>query len=416
MYKQYFKQALNLIKQNKLLSVISILGTALAIAMIMVIAIIFQLRNADYTPEVNRSRVLYVWFGESWSKSRNEMVSTNNLHSLPFIKECLYPLKSAEAVTAMADDNSPLSVAGSKERIPGEILFVDVNFWKLFDYEFLAGRPFSDADFQSGTKQAVLREEIARKLFRTTDVVGKVFYIKGSPYTVCGVVGDMSKWASSAYADVFVPYTSQGEWWSGIEQTTGPFRCLILAESPNSFENIQREVALGVERFNQHQKDYDVGLREQPYTHFQQLFFTWDMEKPHVTENVARYTVILLLLLLVPAINLSGITLSRMQRRMEEIGVRRSFGATRRQIVGQVLSENLVLTLLGGLLGIVLSYVSIFLMRDWLLNGDKSISLEMVASPVIFVLAFIFCLILNLLSAGIPAWRVAKKNITDALQ
>ena len=68
-----------------------------------------------------------------------------------------------------------------------------------------------------------------------------------------------------------------------------------------------------------------------------------------------RYGIILFILLLVPALNLSGITLSRMRRRMAELGVRRAFGATQGTILWQVLSENMVLTLLGGLLGLAMS-------------------------------------------------------------
>lgn len=416
MIKQYIQQALYQLKENKLISGISIAGTALAIAMIMVITIIFQIKNADYRPEVNRSRTLYVQFAESYTKADHKNVSNNFFLSLPFIKKVLYPLKGVEAVTAIATDYNPLSITGSKERVAGEISYVDTDYWKLFDFDFLSGRSFTEVDFQSGIKQAVLREEIARKLFHTTDIVGKEFQIKGVSYTVCGVVRDFSKWASHAYSDVYVPYTSKvGEWWTGDEQASGPFTCLILTSGEGSFDAVNRQVTVNTERFNQNQKEMVIGLRGQPYTHFQQLFFTWDLEKPHVAENVARYTLVLLLLLLVPAINLSGITLSRMQKRMGEIGVRRAFGATRRQIVGQILNENLVMTLLGGLLGIAFSYASIFFMSDWLLEGDQSISLQMVASPIIFILAFVFCLVLNLLSAGIPAWRAASKNIVDAL-
>lgn len=101
---------------------------------------------------------------------------------------------------------------------------------------------------------------------------------------------------------------------------------------------------------------------------------------------------------------------------MQEIGIRRSFGASKWQIVSQVLNENLLFTLMGGILGILFSYLSIYLMNDWLLDSDPYISAEMVASPTIFILAFLFCLILNLLSAGIPAWLIAKKDITDILR
>lgn len=417
MIKQYLQQAFYQLKENKLISGISIVGTALAICMIMVITIIFQIKNADYKPEVNRSRTLYVQFGESYTKDKHENVSMNNTLSLPYYKDAIATLTGVEAVTAMTTSYNPLSIIGSADRVAGSIKHVDMGFWKIFDFDFLSGHPFTESDFQSGMKQAVLREEAARKLFHTTDVVGKEFQIRGVTYTVCGVIRDFSKWANKAYADAYVPYTSKaGEWWAGNGQTSGPFSALILTKGADSFDEVSRQINVNTERFNQNQSEYVVGIREQPYTHFQQLFFTWDLEKPHVAENVLRYTVILLLLLLVPAINLSGIMLSRMQKRMEEIGVRRAFGATRWQIVGQILNENLVMTLLGGILGMVFSYIAIFVMGDWLLNGDKSISLQMVASPIVFVLAFLFCLALNLLSAGIPAWRVASKNITDAIK
>lgn len=316
----------------------------------------------------------------------------------------------------MTSNNVPLSLPSGSEHIPGLVKYTDTSFNDFFDFRYLAGNMFSEADFRSGMKKAVVREEIARELFHTNDVIGREIYIDGIPFSICGVIEDFSKLASYAFADVYVPYTFREKWWSSAEQTQGSFGCMIKAESRDDFEKIRGEVKLAVERFNQHQSEIIIGLREQPYTHFQQLFFVWDMDLPHVSENIMKYSVILLVLLLVPAINLSGLTLSRMQRRVEEIGVRKAFGATRRQLVNQVLTENLLLSLLGGIVGLFLSYISLFLMRDWLLGSDKLVFLEMIASPLIFLLAFLFCLLLNLLSAGIPAWNAARKNITDALK
>ncbi|GCB37273.1 ABC transporter permease [Bacteroides faecalis] len=414
MIKQYLKQVIYQLKENKLISCISIAGTAFTIAMIMVMVILFQIKNANYRPEVNRNRTMYVQFGETFGKADNKRFSTNFNLTLPFIKECLYSLKSAEVVTAMTSNTSPFSVPGSNEFISGRVKYIDTAFWKMFDFEFLAGKPFTEADFQSGIKQVVIREKIAQKLFHTTEVVGKSIHVQGIPYTICGVVRNYSKWASFAHADMFIPYTVVEGWQNYRLQ--GPFICLILAPNKDAFDAIRRETDANVERFNEQQSELIIGIRKQPYSHFQQRFFTWGLDLPHVAENVRRYVIILLVLLLIPAINLSSLTLSRMQKRMQEIGIRRSFGATRKQIVSQVLSENLIITLLGGLLGLLLSYLGIYLMHDWLLDGDPYISPEMVASPVVFVLAFLFCLILNLLSASIPAWRVARKNITDALR
>ena len=100
MMKHYFKQAIQLLKENKLLSVISILGTALAICMIMVIVILYIVNTAGFKPEVNRGRSYYFNSVMSEGKEDGRRISYGNI-GLPFIHECCYPLKSAELVTAV---------------------------------------------------------------------------------------------------------------------------------------------------------------------------------------------------------------------------------------------------------------------------------------------------------------------------
>ena len=70
---------------------------------------------------------------------------------------------------------------------------------------------------------------------------------------------------------------------------------------------------------------------------------------------------VIAILLLVPAINLSSMTLSRMRRRMAEIGVRKAFGATGGELIRQIFFENLLLTLFAGVLGLALSYAPLLL-------------------------------------------------------
>ena len=97
MIKQYIKQALRMIGENKLLSVISILGTALAICMIMVIVIVWQMRTANYSPEDYRDRMMYV---SDTRASYKENESYNDCYFLAsrVVKDCFYPLRSAEKV------------------------------------------------------------------------------------------------------------------------------------------------------------------------------------------------------------------------------------------------------------------------------------------------------------------------------
>ena len=73
--------------------------------------------------------------------------------------------------------------------------------------------------------------------------------------------------------------------------------------------------------------------------------------------------------------------------------------------------------LLGGLLGLAMSYGAMLLLRDWLLVtslGKTGLSTGMFNGAV-FIAAFLFCLVLNLFSAGLPAWRMSRLNITDSI-
>jgi putative ABC transport system permease protein len=164
-------------------------------------------------------------------------------------------------------------------------------------------------------------------------------------------------------------------------------------------------------------------LRGQPDTQFVQLTRKWANNDAKVKETVIQYSIVLTLLLLVPAINLSGMTHSRMKKRMSEIGVRKAFGANRKELLEQVLYENFIYTILGGIFGLILSYISVVFLKTWLLNnlmdgylsGSSSLNVAMLFQPSIFLYAFIFCLLLNMMSAGIPAWKASRTKIVNAL-
>ena len=109
------------------------------------------------------------------------------------------------------------------------------------------------------------------------------------------------------------------------------------------------------------------------YTQTRPKSYTYTMEMEKYWQNaldcdsettpydaIGKYLYILLAFLFIPALNLSGMISSRMKGRMVEIGVRRAYGATGRQILAQVLCENMLLTLLGAVAGFLLSYVVVY--------------------------------------------------------
>ena len=91
---QYIKQSWRLLRQNRLAALLSILGTALAICMIMVFVILFIANTAAFKPESYRADTYYVTHVKIEGKTDGRRIAMTGL-GLPFIKECFYPLQSA---------------------------------------------------------------------------------------------------------------------------------------------------------------------------------------------------------------------------------------------------------------------------------------------------------------------------------
>lgn len=424
MYRMYFKQALQLMKENPFFSVISILGTAVAIALIMVIVIIYQLQTANYKPEVNRERMLYI---TSTCSTRPHHKSTSPA-SILLAKECFYPLQTPETVTAVSLLNERLVTSADRtKRMKCNLRSTDAYFWQVFSFDFLCGKPFVQTDVTSGISRAVITEQVARKIFGSVDVEGKEIEIGRRLYRIAGVVKDVSPIARDSYAHVWVPYPAEE-----LRKTKdeckddtfgGEYTICLLARSASDFDKIKEEVVQSVKQFNSTLQESEVSIYSQPDNLFAHNHRIWDSIDIDVQKIITQYLIALLVLLMVPALNLSGLTSSRMKKRMGELGVRKAFGATRGTLIGQIVTENLLLTLIGGVMGLVFSYIGVVLLKEWFFTAwntyDAGTEIEVSAaallSPAIFASALVFCLVLNLLSALIPAWRAASNNIVSSL-
>ena len=400
MIKLYFKQAFYLLRENKLLSSISIIGTALAIAMIMVIVITLRATIAPFAPESHRDRMLIFRYAGLQNKSNINWQSNG-----PIAYNTAKPAGEMESCSVLQTDDA---------------------FWKVFEFDFVSGKPYDNADFDAGAAKAVISEDMARRLFGTSEVVGKTFLLNHTAYLISGVVRSVSRLARYAYAQVWIPLSSTDAFTTawGDEKIMGIVAVFILAKSKEDFPAIHNEADRLKAVFMAGHPNFDLLYRGQPDTYFVAAQRYSANNPPAVKEAVRQYILTLLVLLIVPAVNLSGLTLSRMRKRLSEIGVRKAFGAPRRELMIQVLSENMLYSLFGGILGLILSYIATFLLGgmlfsvDFMSNGVEDLQtmcVDLLFDPTVFLLAFLACFLLNLLSAAIPAWRITRTNVADAI-
>ena len=292
--------------------------------------------------------------------------------SIPFVKDCFYSLEGVEAVTAVSDADSWFVKVGNVKRpLSALVKLTDTGFWKVFDFSFIYGQPFTDADFQSGMRTAVISEDMARRVFGKGDAVGEYIKLNYTDYRVCGVVKSPSYAMKLSYAQVWLPYTCQPAYVRDNNQwgVIGPFQVAVLLPSAADADRVKLQVDEYVRKFNTlPHDDYHLVMHGQPYLYWKTLFYVNDMDDLDFFVIVRQMGLWLLMLLLVPALNLSGMISSRMERRLPEMGIRKAFGATGERLFSQIVWENLLLTCLGGIMGLILSFSMVYFAKSWLLT------------------------------------------------
>jgi ABC-type transport system, involved in lipoprotein release, permease component len=204
----------------------------------------------------------------------------------------------------------------------------------------------------------------------------------------------------------------------------GLYSVTILAHSRDDFDKIRQEVNQRRDAYNKliGENGYELIYRNRPYDQEKNAIAFGANFEPNIKKDRINRLVIFVILLLVPAINLSSMTQSRLRQRVSEIGVRRAFGSTRMEMVGQIIMENFIITLLAGILGLIFSIIFAYVGNEILFAQPYSNSYNVPAIDAsillhasTFIYALLFCFILNLLSSGIPAWRASRTSIVNAL-
>jgi putative ABC transport system permease protein len=127
---------------------------------------------------------------------------------------------------------------------------------------------------------------------------------------------------------------------------------------------------------------------------------------------VTAIGIFVLFVMLLPTLNLVNINLTRIMERSSEIGVRKAFGASSRTLVYQFLVENLLLTILGGGIGVLLSLIALQVINSGHLIPNLVLSLNV----TVLSIALLICLVFGLLSGVYPAWRMSRLNVVNALK
>ena len=418
----YFKQIVYDLRYQRIVTITSALGTAFAIFLVMAVFIISSINSVPVAPESNRPRLLtgkYLEVHTSRGSGSGDMtyaIATELYKDLEGVEKMSY-VKTYESMDGCVADGDIVSMDGFR---------VDENFYDIFDFKFLSGKPFDKATVEANLPEVILQKDVARRLFGSVDIVGREMLLNHTPYTVRGVVDNTSPLLGATYANFYLPYKPESE--SEIWNDYGGYTSVQLLLAPGTDpDNIRQQVKSRYATLNSRlaKEDAEAIYHLGPYTTEITQGELWSNGDPDTTSDRNMRYLTYAILLILPAINISSMTRSRLRRRVSEIGVRRAYGATKWNIFSRFISENLILTIAGGIIGLILCVVFVLFFCNLFITfggmfgtGDIATArptFAMLMNFKSFGAALVFCLLLNIMSTGLPAWRASRVNPAEAI-
>lgn len=296
----------------------------------------------------------------------------------------------------------------------GSIYGVDQRFLATVGYEIVLGRPFVDRDFDEFHKVALLDKTAANVLFPGDNAVGKTFLIRSEPYTVVGLVeksdafqpvinsiSDYYMYNEQSYGLVLIPDAT----WPIVFNYDEPNMCVVRASRTEAMSNVGRDVA----EIMQESVNSTAGGDDA-------LAYKADdlLEKAKNRQQLSNSTNNLLIwiasiALLVGGIGVMNIMLVSVTERTSEIGLKKALGARNQKILIQFLTEAVVLTSIGGLIGVISGIIMAFVI-------SKASGTPVAISIPSIILAVLFSMVIGVVFGMLPSVKAANLNPIDALR
>lgn len=386
MILQSFRMAFASIAANKMRSFLTMLGIIIGIMAVVVLVSIVSSATNSVQGELESlgAETLSV----TVTSSRYQPLSVGDITGLPDEYESIgyaAPTATQNATLKAGDTSTTAAVVGTTSA------YADIN-----DLSLQSGRFIKSPDVSNNSAVAVVGSDVAEDLFGRTDVTGETISVDGRSFLVVGVLADAGEsLMGSENSNIIIPYTTAQRMFyiSGVTSFTAAAQSSELVDTAEA--DLTKEL---MSRF----KDEDA------FSVMNQSTILESMDS--ITNTMAMmFGGIAGISLLVGGIGIMNIMLVSVAERTREIGIRKAIGAGRKRILLQFLIEALVVSTLGGLVGLGLS---------WLLLSILSAAMDTAytMSAGVALLAVFFSMAIGVIFGINPANKAAKMPPIEALR
>ncbi len=422
MFKNYLKTTLNNIKKHQFFSIINILGLSIGIASSLFVALhITEELSYDHFNEYG-DRIQRVYVKAQLGDQKIQSTNTPGQMANALNSE----VPGIENATTFRDWGSTSFMYGDKKFIETKAIVADSNFLKVFTYPLLHGDKNTALNEPNSV---VLMEDLAIKYFgSTSEAIGKLMVIDGDSvsFKVTGVAENVPanshlKFTSILSINSFARLRNE-PWLNNNMQTY-----YVLKENANVEQIVEQLEVLAQKYVSPILEQFMGGTLDQMRANGGEFRYgSQPLYDIHLystltdeldTQGDINYIYILLaigiFILAIASINFMNLSTAKSANRAKEVGLRKTMGATRGQLIGQFLTESMVFSILSALLALLVVYM--FLPSYNLLTG-KLLLIENIFQPVMLAVLFITVLLVGLLAGSYPAFYLTSFEVIDVIK
>lgn len=390
--QEAFRMAWHAMRAHRMRTFLTMLGIIIGITAVVSVVALGQGARQKVIDDINAmgTNTIDIFPGKGWGDENASAIRTLNERDLRVLQEQPYLSGASPKITSAAQ------VRWRNKSLSGSLSGVSPTFFSVTGLKLVQGRLFNAQDLSQQAAVAVIEEKSVRSLFGKTDPVGQVVVTGNMPLQIIGVVREENRWGGAGNTlSLWIPYTSM----------------MSRVMTQSYFSQITLRVRDGVLPPLAEQAVTELLTRR----HGSKDFFTYSSDT--ILTSVKKTTATMTLLvsaiavisLIVGGVGVMNIMLVSVVERTREIGIRIAVGARQSDILQQFMIEAVMISLVGGLIGVVSS------LGIGVIFGLLVSSMKMQFSLLSLFMAFSSATLIGVIFGYLPARNAARLDPVDAL-
>ncbi|MEI9918762.1 MAG: ABC transporter permease [Bacteroidota bacterium] len=414
MLKNYLKTALRNLWRKKGSTFINIVGLSLGIAGSLVLFLIISRHSTFDDYHAKRDRIYRISHsskgndGERFTAGIPNVLPDALRNDFPEAEEVLFTSYRSGSLILVPQGNGEQPKKYEENK---GVVFTQPAFFRMFDRKVLIGDPIKALD---DPNEAVISKSLALKYFNKEDAIGEIVKYDTIEYKIAAVVEDAPNNTDLPF-DLMLSYITikkQSEENGGWNSIWSDEQCYFLLKEGESIATIEARLPDFKKKYLNEEDAERTNYVIQPLKtlHSDERFgnYNYNTVGPEV---LIVLSVIASLLILTACINFINLSTAEAIKRSKEVGIRKSLGSSKAQLVGQFLGETTIVTVFSVLLSVALTQASLTFLNPFLEE-----SLSIFTNKIVFIYLVVITIAVSLLSGLYPSFVISNYNPVLALK